>query len=203
MIWWAVAAAALVPLAAGLARLRRNHLVVTVQGRSMSPTFRHGDRVLVRRHPGEGLRTGQVVVVDLPARLRPVPIGFSPAEAQRHRRVIKRIAAVAGEPVPFLLAGAGPVVPPNYLVLLGDNPDDSGDSRQFGLVGADAVVGVVRRPLRRQSVDPPVSELRPPEQPCQWDDPHPPPGSVRWEDLHPWEAPHRTAAPGPEDPPHR
>jgi signal peptidase I len=151
MIWWLVMAlvAIVAPLAGWLEWQRRRHLVVTVQGQSMSPTYQHGDRVLVRRRrPHDGRRVGEVVVVDLPARLRPVPDGTSAEDSLRNRRVIKRVAAVAGDPVPFPIEGSEPVVPAGCLVLLGDNPDSSGDSRMFGYVGADDVVGVVRRTLR-------------------------------------------------------
>ncbi|GGL03553.1 S26 family signal peptidase [Planomonospora parontospora] len=146
----AVAAAAAAAVLTGwLVWLRRRHLVVTVRGPSMAPTYRHGDRVLVRRRRGGRLRTGQVVVVDLPEGIRPLPEGVGPEEAVIHRRVIKRVAAVAGEPAPFPVEGAEPVVPPGCLALLGDNPDGSGDSRQYGYVPADAVVGVALRLLRR------------------------------------------------------
>lgn len=128
--------------------LRGQHLVVVVRGPSMVPTYRHGDRVLVRRCAGERLRTGQVVVVDLPPHIRPVPAGLSPEQALRQRRVIKRVAAVAGEPVPSAVRSVDRTVPPSCLVLLGDNPDGSGDSRQYGYVPTDAVVGRVLRRLR-------------------------------------------------------
>jgi signal peptidase I len=88
-----------------------------------------------------------VALVDLPGALRPVPAGVGPADALRERRVIKRVAASAGERTPRPVAAADPVVPPGHLVLLGDNPDGSGDSRQYGFVPAAAVVGVVVRPL--------------------------------------------------------
>ncbi|MEU9509540.1 S26 family signal peptidase [Micromonospora sp. NPDC048170] len=111
----------------------------------MAPTYMHGDRVLVRRSRPGRVRAGQVVVVDLPERLRPVPTGVDPAEALLQRRVIKRVVAMAGEPVPAAIDTATTVVPPNRMVLLGDNPEASGDSRQYGFVPLDAVVGVVVR----------------------------------------------------------
>ncbi|MDP9845356.1 S26 family signal peptidase [Streptosporangium lutulentum] len=149
MIWLPLAATAVA--AAWLEWLRRRHLVVAVRGPSMAPTYHHGDRVLVRRRSGRRLRTGQVAVVDLPERLRPMPDGVSLEESLRNRRVIKRVAAVPGDRVPFPIEGPGPVVPSGCLVLLGDNPDGSGDSRQYGYVPVDAVVGVVVRPLRTRS----------------------------------------------------
>jgi signal peptidase I len=128
MICVAVAGLA-VSAVAGVWRLRDRHLVVTVRGLSMTPTFEPGDRLLVRRVEPRGVHTGQVVVVDLPHHLRPMPPGITPEESLRQRRVIKRVAAVAGEPVPDGVdAGAGPV-PAGHLVLLGDNPLASGDSR--------------------------------------------------------------------------
>lgn len=70
-----------------------------------------------------------------------------PEDRLRNSRVIKRVAAVPGDPVPFPIDGSGPLVPPGSLVLLGDNPDGSGDSRQYGYVPVDAVVGVVLRSI--------------------------------------------------------
>ncbi|MEU1877140.1 S26 family signal peptidase [Streptosporangium sp. NPDC020072] len=151
MIQTALALVALACLAGWLNRLRRGYLVVTVRGPSMTPTYRHGDRLLVRRRRGGRIRAGEVAVVDLPEWIRPVPGELGPREALRARRVIKRVAAIPGDPVPFPFEGAGAVVPPASLVLLGDNPDGSGDSRQYGYVPADAVVGVVLRPLRDRS----------------------------------------------------
>ncbi len=127
--------------------LRLTYMVAVVEGPSMTPTFRPGDRVLVRRRAGRRLRTGEVALVDLPESLRPIPAGVSRADSLRNRRVIKRVAATAGEAVPAVVEGRGPVVPGDHLVLLGDHPLASGDSRQYGFVPVDAVVGVVLRPL--------------------------------------------------------
>jgi signal peptidase I len=151
--------------------LRRRFLVVTVQGISMSPTYRDGDRVLVRRMRGQRACAGQVVVADLPplvgsqagdlpmdVKVAPVGgpelvaagdgrLGLSPS------RVVKRVAAVAGDRTPAGVDGAGavdiqPVVPAGELVLLGDNPSASSDSRHYGFVPTGAVIGIVLRHLR-------------------------------------------------------
>jgi signal peptidase I len=67
--------------------------------------------------------------------------------------MIKRLAALPGESVPPMAvpADTGPgaeVVPPRMLVLLGDNPDSSYDSREFGYFPAERLLGVVMRQLR-------------------------------------------------------
>ena len=132
--------------------LRGRYVAVTIDGRSMLPTHRPGERLLVRRTTARAVRTGQVVVLG----------GFGgPHPAGRRGRatsapdegptwIIKRVAAVPGDPVPRAtvpaLAGApGDQVPPGHLVLLGDNPPYSRDSRQAGYFTADRLLGVVVR----------------------------------------------------------
>lgn len=134
-------------VAGGLGWLRLRWLTVTVAGPSMLPALRPGDRVLVRRTRAGRVQTGQVVVLD--------------AESGP---IIKRVAAAPGDPVPPGLGavntglGAGPGargdgvltggrVPPGRLVLLGDNPGRSVDSRQHGYYDAAHLVGVAVRPL--------------------------------------------------------
>ncbi|GAA2884669.1 S26 family signal peptidase [Streptosporangium fragile] len=129
--------ASLATLAIGF-RMRRCFLVVTVRGVSMEPTYREGERVLVRRASLAAVRPGQVVVV-----ADPVPPG---------RWIIKRAAAVPGDPVPEEVAAAvraapGARVPAGHLVLLGDNPAASADSRRFGYVSGGRLLGVVSRRL--------------------------------------------------------
>lgn len=58
--------------------------------------------------------------------------------------------------VPVLWGYPEARIPPNRLVVLGDNPADSYDSRNFGYISAEVVLGVVvarlpsggRRPVR-------------------------------------------------------
>ncbi|MGK5552105.1 S26 family signal peptidase [Actinomadura kijaniata] len=121
-------------LAAAVWLLRRRYLVITVDGSSMSPAHRPGDRLLVRRSGAVG--RGQVVVF-----------------ADRWRQwTVKRVAAAPGDPVPRDLVPAlrdvpETHVPPGLLVLLGDNAEDSYDSRHYGYVPVTRLFGPVVRPL--------------------------------------------------------
>jgi signal peptidase I len=154
--------AAVVAVVAALAAARRMLLVVTVQGESMEPGLRDGDRVLVLRRSADRLRPGDVVVLRGPFE-RDTPT--EPPSGGPARNVIKRLAAVAGQPLPTGVppAGAdgrvtdgrvtdgrvpGGRVPHGSLVVLGDNPERSSDSRDFGPVPAARAVGTVLHRFR-------------------------------------------------------
>jgi signal peptidase I len=127
--------------------LRRAFLLVRVEGASMEPALRAGDRVLVRRIRGDRVRRGQVVVV---------------AEADA-RLTIKRAAAVPGDPVPHEVARTlgEPVVPAGRLVLLGDNRARSRDSRAVGYFGTDRLLGVVANCFCRPPDPAPAAQAPP------------------------------------------
>jgi signal peptidase I len=117
--------------------------VAVVSGPSMSPTLRDRDRVLVRRVRPAALRRGDVALVAMPGQ---------PGRGW----IIKRVVALPGDPVPAGLSPAGSSVagsslagsvPAGVLVLLGDNPESSVDSRDFGYVPADRLFGVTVRRL--------------------------------------------------------
>lgn len=115
--------------------LRRRYIVVTVDGPSMEPTYRHGDRVLVRRIRVGAVHRGQVVVLD-------GNVG--------ELKLIKRAVAVPGDlvpraEVPALRDAEENAVPADQLVVLGDNTAHSHDSRHFGYVSAQRLLGVVTR----------------------------------------------------------
>ncbi|RSN11589.1 hypothetical protein DMB42_13490 [Nonomuraea sp. WAC 01424] len=133
----AVAVAVGLPLLA-LVWLRVRFLVVTVEGESMLPTYLPGERVLVRR--ARAAHPGQVVVLS----------GRGPEEESRW--IIKRLAAVPGDPipredVPALRDAPGTLVPSGRIVVLGDNPTRSHDSRRVGYLSADRLLGVVLRKM--------------------------------------------------------
>jgi signal peptidase I len=67
--------------------------------------------------------------------------------------LIKRAVATPGDPVPasvapILSVPPGSPVQDGALIAIGDNPDASFDSRAFGYVFADYLLGVVLRPIR-------------------------------------------------------
>ncbi|HEU5475339.1 MAG TPA: S26 family signal peptidase [Actinophytocola sp.] len=132
---------ALAAVAAGRLAAHR-WVAVTVRGDSMCPALTDGDRVLLRRTPVHRLAVGDIVVVRLPGMPRVVGPRDRPW-------LIKRVAALPGDPVPSAVAPAvdgAAHVPPNRLVLLSDNPVGAIDSRQFGYLTPDLVLGrVVRR----------------------------------------------------------
>lgn len=94
--------------------------------------------MLVRRRGLAAVRPGQVAVLRTGATRHP---------AGGHW-IVKRVAAAPGDPVP---GGGFPVtetvVPRDMVLLLGDNPVRSADSRQRGCYSGDLLVGIVVRPM--------------------------------------------------------
>jgi signal peptidase I len=135
-----------VSIAAILWWMRSRYIVVTVDGTSMQPTYRPGDRLLVRRTSADRLRHGDVVVVTASPATSPP---FGPVGDRRW--VVKRIAGLPGQLVPPEVARSVPqaIVPAGQLILLGDNAAHSIDSRTAGLYAGDRLLGVVLRQLGR------------------------------------------------------
>ncbi|GAA3002104.1 S26 family signal peptidase [Streptomyces drozdowiczii] len=127
---------ALAGLVVLLVLLRLTVSVLLVSGPSMTPALRHGQRVLFVRRGLLRPRAGRIVV------LRPPP---GPAGRPL---LVKRVVALGGDPMPPEVreaagAAAGEVVPRGRMVVLGDNPAFSTDSRYWGALPASDVVGVV------------------------------------------------------------
>jgi signal peptidase I len=122
---------------------RRLLISVTVVGESMTPTYRDGERLLIRR-TGRA-RVGQVVVLD--NRVPGAPVGH--ADRLCPELLVKRLAALPGDRVPEQVLDAvgatpGERVPPGRIVVLGDAPTST-DSRSWGYLGANLLVGVAVR----------------------------------------------------------
>ena len=155
MWWiWAVAAVvvAVVVALVSIRSVRRRLVVVTVVGESMLPTYRTGDRVVVRRTDLAQVRPGDVVVIEEPddggGWVRRPPFGARATDLDSRQWMIKRVVAVPGDPAPVQdlpPMAAGPAVPVGAFVVRGDNANRSYDSRQLGYFPADRLLGVVAR----------------------------------------------------------
>lgn len=110
---------------------RRRFLLVTVVGQSMSPTYRHGQRLLLRRGR---FAAGDVVMFPAPE-----------APGSNVPWLVKRAVAVAGDPVPpefVALVEQHGTVPPGRLVVRSDAVEGL-DSRRLGFIDSQDVVGAV------------------------------------------------------------
>ncbi|MBB6405675.1 S26 family signal peptidase [Arthrobacter sp. AZCC_0090] len=110
-----------------------------VSGNSMLPTLAPGDRVHVVpvRHK---ILPGEIVVfsadglykrLDSPSACRPVEVGG---------RLIKRVYASEGSPIPFI--DDVQIIPPGMFYVVGDNLEESIDSRTFGLIDLGRIIGL-------------------------------------------------------------
>ncbi len=127
--------ALLLGTAVAVHRLRKRLVVLTVEGDSMAPAIRHGDRLLSRVVAFGDLVVGDVVALRTPGRVAP-----SDQEV-----IVKRIVALPGDAVPEGIPVAEVIVPGGRLLVLGDHSRRSSDSRAFGFVAGSDVVGVVIR----------------------------------------------------------
>jgi signal peptidase I len=146
--------AALASLLAAASALRRL-VVVTVTGDSMMPALAPGDRVLVCRVRLGNLRRGQMVVAERPdanGAWAKLPRG----QVGSRRWLVKRVAALPGDPWPVGRSKADvarPLVPPHRFAILGDNEAWSVDSRTFGCIPGDRLLGIVVRKLPRNDLE--------------------------------------------------
>lgn len=124
-----VALALLLGAAISARALRWRMFVVTVRGLSMTPALQPGDRLLVHRSRRRSYAVNQIVILRNPD-IR--ALQSAPTTVEQPELLAKRIVAVSS---------AG-------LDVRGDNAWVSRDSRHWGLVPYEVVVGVVRRPLR-------------------------------------------------------
>ena len=130
--------------------LRRQFTVITVRGGSMLPTLHPGDRVLIRHGIGRRLRVGALIVFRPPMSSYPSrPLWPLTPGVTRNGWAIKRVAALPGAAVPesmLTATGGMPVVPSGMLLVSADNQNGR-DSRDWGFIPADSVLGPVIRSI--------------------------------------------------------
>ncbi len=125
---------ALTLLAAGALGFGAGHAVRSyrVEGRSMAPALQPGERILISPAGFRwfGVDRGDLVVFD-----------------HRETAMVKRVVALPGDTVRFAArrgrAPAPLVLDGDRYFVLGDNRGRSRDSRQFGAVAGEAIVGKV------------------------------------------------------------
>jgi signal peptidase I len=151
---WVIEVVVIVAAAFVLALVVQQFLVkpFAIPSPSMEPTLMEGDRVLVNR-----------LVYHFRAPHRGDVIVFHPPNRPGSDPFIKRIVAVGGDTIEvrdgylyvngvrqdekyikeYPIVGDFPqtVIPAGYIWAMGDNRNDSGDSRVFGPVSVDAIMG--------------------------------------------------------------
>ncbi|MFI7633498.1 S26 family signal peptidase [Nonomuraea sp. NPDC049400] len=143
-------------LVGGYCWVRSRYLAIAIHGTSMIPALQDGDRILVRRGAVEKVRRGDVVVFAVTTGLMlsmdaPPPTskaGVPDFLPSAPRLMAKRAVAIPGDTIPKEVVhacGNADVVPPGKIVVLGENPSASTDSRHYGFVSAEEVVGVAIR----------------------------------------------------------
>ncbi|HEX6990120.1 MAG TPA: signal peptidase I [Bacillota bacterium] len=139
-------------IAVALALLIRGFVVESflVQGSSMEPTLHHGDRLLVNKiaYRIGSPQSGDIVVFHAPLGEDRDYIKRVIAGPGDRIRIEDGVPYVNGEPLsePYVARpddGSMPemVIPPGAVFVMGDNRRNSQDSRAFGYVGVEAVVG--------------------------------------------------------------
>ena len=112
------------PSADSIRRRWRSRRVV-VRDASMAPTLLPGDRLLV----------DPAALRDALPPLGSIVVARDPEQADR--LLVKRVAALPGERSP-----EGSIVPRGRVYLVGDDPATSRDSRAFGPVALDGLLGL-------------------------------------------------------------
>lgn len=139
-------------IALALALLIRGFVLESflVQGSSMEPTLQHGNRLLVNKitYRFSPPQRGDIIVFHAPPSPSKDYVKRLIAVAGDRVRVEDGVVFVNGEPLdePYVAAGdhsnlPEQIVPPGSVFVLGDNRARSQDSREFGFVRVDEIVG--------------------------------------------------------------
>ena len=149
-------------IAVGLAMVVRGAIhIYSIPTKSMSPTLEVGDQIVVTRYFGHHPERGDVIVFRSPADEREL--------------LVKRVIALPGDLIdsrlgrvrigthtlaePYVLREAttgtiqSQLIPRDAYFVLGDNREESMDSRTWGLVPRDRIVGRARLVLWSSPVD--------------------------------------------------
>ncbi|XRJ97845.1 signal peptidase I [Latilactobacillus sakei] len=128
--------------------------VASVDGQSMKPTFRNNEMVVVMKNPTR-LKRGDVIALQVPSmadktfikRIIGLPgdtVYASGGTLYINDKPIERLAKQGSTPKFSLLTSTGQnIVPDKKLFVLGDNRQKSTDSRTFGFVDYDDIIGKV------------------------------------------------------------
>lgn len=150
-LFWILLVGTLVLLSCCVALLRWALLIATVQGLSMAPTLKMGERVLVwKLLPTRWVSRGMIVLLQ--------PLQGVPSE--RSKLLIKRVIGLPGEnlavsndefierqPMLSHLTQNQWSIPPAHIFVCGDNRVESIDSRVWGPLPVRNVKGIVLRKL--------------------------------------------------------
>lgn len=152
------------PLAVALvlAALVRGALhIYSIPSASMAPTLAVGDRIVVTRYFASAPERGHVIVFRSPGDGRELLVKRvigAPGDLVDSRLGRVRVGGYT-LPEPYVLreaatgAIASQIVASDSYFVLGDNRDESVDSRSWGVVPRDRVVGRARLVLWRSAVD--------------------------------------------------
>jgi signal peptidase I len=146
-----------IALALGLLARAAVH-IYSIPSESMLPTLVVGDQIVVTRYFGSGPERGDIVVFRSDDELLVKRVIAVPGDLVDSRLGRVRIGGYT-VPEPYVLreAATGAIssqlVPPESYFVLGDNRDDSLDSRSFGFVARERIVGRARMILWSSQVD--------------------------------------------------
>jgi len=142
---------AMFALAAGVTAVRViRYDGYTVQGVNMEPSLHVGDDVLV--HHDDSIQPGDIVIATIPTGSRVLSrvigvggdvLEFVDDGVRRNGVLLEEDYLAPGTVTDPPADGTRAVVPPFTLYLMGDNRSSSTDSRHYGPVPVDGVVGSV------------------------------------------------------------
>jgi signal peptidase I len=157
-----------IAIAVGLAMVARAAVhIYAIPSASMSPALAVGDQVVVTRYFGRMPERGHVIVFQSPLvvdELMVKRVIGMPGDLIDSRLGRVRVGEhTLAEPYVLRQAASGSIqaqiVPPGCYFVMGDNRDDSYDSRNWGVVPADRVIGRARLVLWTSPVDPSDREI--------------------------------------------